>query len=97
VSPEVSPEELVVTMKGTTHRLKYHPGDTLLDTMLIGGLAAPFLCREGACATCMVRCLKGKVVLLSNQVLTDRDLADGYTLACQGVPVGDVCEIELAG
>jgi hypothetical protein len=45
----------------------------------------------------MVKRLKGKVALRENHVLSDQDLAAGYTLACQGVPCGDVCEIEIEG
>lgn len=41
----------------------------------------------------MVRRLKGEVLLLANYVLTQNDLADGYTLACQGMPADMICEI----
>lgn len=91
------PEEVVVTLNGSTHRLKYIPGETLLETMRRCGLPAPFSCLQGACATCIVKRLKGEVGLLENHVLTERDLADGYTLACQGIPISAVCEIEVEG
>jgi hypothetical protein len=45
----------------------------------------------------MVRKLKGEVVLRENSILADEDLAAGYTLACQGEPTGEVCEIEIPG
>ena len=45
----------------------------------------------------MVKRVKGTVVLRENHVLSDQDLAAGYTLACQGVPCDEVCEIEIEG
>ena len=96
-SPELVPEEVVVRFNGRTHRLKYHPGDTLLETMRRAGLVTPCVCEQGVCGTCMARRVQGEVRLLENHVLSDADLASGYTLACQGVPCSAVCEIEVDG
>jgi ferredoxin len=91
------PEEVIVHMNGRTHTLKYNPGDTLLQTMRRAGLPAPSVCEQGVCGTCMARRLQGEVSLIENHVLSDEDLAAGYTLACQGVPCSPVCEIEIEG
>ena len=90
-----SPEEVLVHLNGRTHRLRYHPGDTLLETMRRAGILTPFVCEQGLCGTCMARLVKGKVSLRENHVLSDDDLASGYTLACQGVPSSSECEIEV--
>jgi ferredoxin len=95
--PGLAPEEVVVRFNGRTHRLKYHRGDTLLETMRRAGLPAPFMCEQGVCGTCMARRVQGEVALRENHVLSDRDLASGYTLPCQGVPCSVVCEIEVEG
>jgi ferredoxin len=95
--PELAPEVVVVRLRGRTHRLKYHRGETLLETMRRGGLVTPFVCEQGVCGTCMARRVKGEVALRENHVLSDDDLASGYTLACQGVPCSAVCEIEVEG
>jgi len=92
---EPAPAEVVVRINGRTHRLKYHPGDTLLETMRRAGILTPFVCEQGLCGTCMARLVKGKVSLRENHVLSDDDLASGYTLACQGVPSSSECEIEV--
>ena len=94
---DLVPREVVVRLHGRTHRLQYHLGDTLLETMRRAGLAAPALCEQGVCGTCMARRRQGEVALRENHVLSDQDLADGYTLACQGVPCSEVCEIEIEG
>jgi 3-ketosteroid 9alpha-monooxygenase subunit B len=95
--PALAPQEVLVRQGGRIHRLKYHRGETLLETMRRGGVSAPHLCEQGFCGTCMVRLLVGNVALRENHVLSERDLADGYTLACQGVPCSTVCEIEIDG
>jgi len=94
---DLAPEEVVVRHSGRIHRLKYHRGETLLETMRRAGLATPFVCEQGLCGTCMARLVHGDVALRENHVLSDEDLASGYTLACQGVPCSAVCEIEVEG
>lgn len=95
--PELAPEEVVVRLKGRTHRIKYHRRETLLETMRRAGLVSPSMCEQGVCGTCMARRVQGQVALRENHVLSDEDLASGYTLACQGVPCSAVCEIEVEG
>ena len=89
------PAEIIVHALGREYRMPYHPGDTLLQTMRQNGIPAPSLCEQGVCGSCMVRRLQGEVELRENFILTDEDLAAGYTLACQGLPVSEVCEIEI--
>jgi 3-ketosteroid 9alpha-monooxygenase subunit B len=91
----LAPEEVIVRQGGRTYYLKYHRGETLLETMRRGGVLAPHQCEQGVCGTCMVRLVTGSVALRENHVLSEQDLADGYTLACQGVPCSTVCEIEI--
>jgi ferredoxin len=95
--PQLAPKEVVVRLSGRTHRLQYHRGETLLETMRRAGLTTPFVCEQGVCGTCMARRLRGEVALRENHVLSDEDLLAGYILACQAVPCGDVCEIEIEG
>ena len=92
---QLAPEDVVVHLHGRVHRLKYHRGDTLLETLRRANLLTPFVCEQGVCGTCMSRLLKGKVSLRENHVLNEQDLASGYTLACQGVPSSEECEIEI--
>lgn len=77
---------LEVTLDGTSHAFDCAAGETLLDSMLRAGLAAPSSCRSGSCGACMCRLEEGDVTLRANAILDSDDLADGWTLACQGVP-----------
>ncbi|WOX24984.1 ferredoxin--NADP reductase [Streptomyces solicathayae] len=82
-----------VVLDGDVHAIPGGRDVPLLDALLKAGVDAPYSCREGACAACTCRIVAGEVKLLRNEVLTDADLADGYTLACQAVPLSDHVEV----
>jgi 3-ketosteroid 9alpha-monooxygenase subunit B len=78
---------LEVLLDGTAHSITAGTGETLLESMLRAGLQAPHSCRTGSCGACMCKVEKGEVKLRGNNVLDSEDLAEGWTLACQGSPV----------
>jgi 3-ketosteroid 9alpha-monooxygenase subunit B len=78
---------LTVELDGESRVLEWPPGARLLDVLLAAGLDAPYSCREGHCGSCCCRLVAGQVEMVSNEVLDEADLADGYILACQSVPV----------
>lgn len=82
-----------VELDGTTHTVAWPAKATLLDALLAAGVDAPYSCREGACSACTCRVVKGEVTMVRNDVLDERDLADGYVLACQALPLTDRVEI----
>jgi 3-ketosteroid 9alpha-monooxygenase subunit B len=61
----------------------------LLDCMLDANLDPGFLCQEAHCGTCMVVKLRGEVNMRKNDVLSKRDLEQGYVLLCQSIPLSD--------
>jgi 3-ketosteroid 9alpha-monooxygenase subunit B len=76
-----------VTLDGMTRVLDWQPGARLLDVLLAAGLDAPYSCREGHCGSCCCQLVAGQVAMVNNEVLDEADLAAGYILACQSVPV----------
>lgn len=82
-----------VELDGTTNEFAWPRDTVLLDVLLARGMAAPYSCREGACSACVCRVVDGEVKLLRNEVLERADLADGYVLACQAVPVTDAVRV----
>ena len=50
------------------------------------GMAPPFSCESGSCATCMARLVEGTVSMHVNNALTDDEVAEGWILTCQAVP-----------
>ena len=82
-----------VTLDGKRHEVGWAAGTPLLDTLLAAGIDAPYSCREGACSACCCRVVSGEVKMLRNDVLDEEDVADGYVLACQTVPLSARVEI----
>jgi len=82
-----------VTLDGVRRRLDWPSHKRLLDVLLDNGLDAPYSCRQGQCSACACRIVRGEVRLLHNEVLDADDLADGYALACQALPVTDEVEV----
>ena len=78
---------LSVTLDGVTTLLPWPAGTRMLDVLIDAGLAAPYSCRQGICGACACALADGKVEMAHNQVLEAADIADGYILACQAVPL----------
>ncbi|MGW1508547.1 2Fe-2S iron-sulfur cluster-binding protein [Streptomyces sp. NPDC002394] len=82
-----------VELDGETRTVAWPSTAPLLDVLLAAGVDAPYSCREGACSACTCRVVAGEVKMLRNEVLDDQDIAEGYVLACQALPLGDRIEI----
>ncbi|WP_455361804.1 flavin reductase family protein [Streptomyces sp. SYSU K21746] len=82
-----------VELDGDTNTVAWPSGTPLLDVLLAAGVEAPYSCREGGCSACTCRIVAGEVRMLRNDVLDDQDIAEGYVLACQAVPLTDQVEI----
>ena len=79
---------IAVTLDGRTRRSS-SPRPISSTARATPGLPAPFACKAGVCATCRAKVTKGKVEMAARYGLTDEEVAAGYVLTCQSVPVGD--------
>jgi ring-1,2-phenylacetyl-CoA epoxidase subunit PaaE len=77
-----------VTLDGRTRKVPFTAGN-ILDSARASGLPAPFACKAGVCATCRAKVIKGKIEMAARYGLTDEEVAAGYVLTCQSVPLGD--------
>ena len=68
---------------------------SILQVALDEGINLPYSCRGGRCSTCAARCVAGRIYMTINDVLTERDLADGWVLTCTGYPESDGVVIEI--
>ncbi|WP_080237452.1 ferredoxin--NADP reductase [Spirosoma rigui] len=68
---------------------------SILQAALDEGITLPYSCRGGRCSTCIARCTAGSVHMTINDVLTERDLAEGWVLTCTGFPKSDGVVIEV--
>ena len=81
-------DHLSVTLDGRTRKVEFSQAN-ILDSARAAGLPAPFACKAGVCATCRAKVTSGKVEMAARYGLTDEEVAAGYVLTCQSVPVGD--------
>jgi ring-1,2-phenylacetyl-CoA epoxidase subunit PaaE len=77
------------------YTLKVPGNRNLLGEALAQGIALPYSCRGGVCGSCTARCLEGNVKMTWNEVLTDKEIADGYFLTCTGYIVSPQVSIEI--
>jgi ring-1,2-phenylacetyl-CoA epoxidase subunit PaaE len=79
---------IAVTLDGRTRRIAFTQGN-ILDSARSAGMPAPFACKAGVCATCRAKVIKGKVEMAARYGLTDEEVAEGYVLTCQSLPLGN--------
>src|SRR4051794_29922199 len=77
---------------GVTRFVECRPGETVADASYRVGVNIPLDCRDGACGTCKRRREAGEYDGGSyiEDALTDEEAAQGFALACQMRPKGDL-------
>jgi 3-ketosteroid 9alpha-monooxygenase subunit B len=80
---------VTITVKGRTETVAQRAGSTILQSARWADLRAPSSCEVGHCATCMALVLEGRAEMRVNDALTPDEVAEGWILTCQAVPVTD--------
>jgi ferredoxin-NADP reductase len=89
--PDKSSYHVELDLKGTIFNFPVKYPDSILQAAKKIKLILPYSCETGKCGSCAAKCISGKVWLSNNEVLTDKELAQGLTLTCTGHPQeGDV-------
>ncbi|MBP9848254.1 MAG: ferredoxin--NADP reductase [Flavobacterium sp.] len=68
---------------------------TLLEAALKQGLDVPYSCQGGICSSCICRITEGAADMKKNQILTDSEVVEGLTLACQAHPTTSTIKIDF--
>jgi 3-ketosteroid 9alpha-monooxygenase subunit B len=89
-----SATQVTITLNGKTQTAPHRPGTTVLQTARSMGLAPPFSCEAGDCATCMAKVLEGAADMFVNNALLDDEVAEGWILTCQAVPTTPTISVE---
>lgn len=85
--PSVQEVEVTVRLYGEEHSFRMRPNEYILYAAVEAGLDAPHSCLSGYCATCRAKLLEGQVRMEINDALTDDEVAQGYILTCQSIPL----------
>ena len=79
-----------VTLDGRKRSLVFDADKgSILENARAVGLPAPFACKAGVCATCRAKLVQGEVKMVANYGLSADEVAQGYVLTCQAVPMTD--------
>lgn len=90
--------ELIVVLDGRRRGIRFEAGKgSILENALAAGIAAPFSCKGGVCGTCRARVIAGEARMVNNYALTAEEIAQGYVLTCQAVPIGEGVVVEYEG
>jgi ferredoxin-NADP reductase len=86
VEPVATATRVTIELDGHTEAVDHRAGTTILQTARQMGMAPPFSCESGNCATCMARLVEGAVSMHVNNALTPEEVDEGWILTCQSVP-----------
>lgn len=59
---------------------------TILEAALDEDLDVPYSCQGGICSSCLARLKEGEVSMRQNNILTEKEVAQGLILTCQAQP-----------
>ena len=85
---------ITVLVDGVEKTFEISKKTDILDAALKEGIDAPYSCQGGICSSCMCRVTKGTVVMKSNHILTDEEIAEGLILSCQSYVTSDEIAID---
>ena len=66
----------------------------VLDAVLKQNIDAPYSCQGGVCSSCIAKVTEGKAEMVMNQILTDKEIADGFILTCQAHPITPTLKVD---
>ncbi len=69
--------------------------DNLLDAAIAQSADLPFACKGGVCCTCKAKLEEGNVEMLKNFGLEEDEVASGYILTCQALPISEKVVIDF--
>jgi ferredoxin-NADP reductase len=93
--PDKGAHRVTVQMLSQKFILSVQYPTTILGAAKKAGYVLPYSCEVGRCGNCIARCTLGKVWMSYNEVLTEKEVAQGLLLTCTAYPVGGDATIEI--
>lgn len=59
---------------------------SILEAALDEDIDVPYSCQGGICSSCLARLKEGEVTMRQNNILTEKEVAEGLILTCQAQP-----------
>jgi ring-1,2-phenylacetyl-CoA epoxidase subunit PaaE len=86
--------EVTVVLDGKQTTLTLPADSPILDAAQKVRSDLPFACKGGVCGTCRAKVTAGTVTMRRNYALEPHELAAGFVLTCQGLPVTDQVTVD---
>ncbi len=95
VDPPAGPgAEATIVLDGRASTVTVPPGTAVLDAAQRVRSDLPFACKGGVCGTCRALLRDGEVKMRRNYALEPEELAAGYVLTCQSLPVSETLTVD---
>lgn len=85
---------VTLNQKGKQFHFTMLAHETLLQAAERNGIILTYSCRRGMCSSCVCQLKEGSIHLQYNQVLTDREVAEGRILTCMSRAITNHIVIE---
>lgn len=86
-APSAGAAEVTIILDGRSSTFNVDAdGEPILDAALRVRSDAPYACKGGVCGTCRARLVSGSVEMDQHFALEQREIDDGFVLACQSHP-----------
>jgi ring-1,2-phenylacetyl-CoA epoxidase subunit PaaE len=95
--PAGATADVTVILDGRVTALALPKDEPILDAAQRVRADLPFACKGGVCGTCRARVTHGEVRMRRNFALEDDEVADGFVLTCQSLPVTDTVTVDFDG
>jgi ring-1,2-phenylacetyl-CoA epoxidase subunit PaaE len=86
--------EVTIVLNGRTTSLTLPRAVPVLDAAQQVRGDLPFACKGGVCGTCRARVTDGEVTMRRNFALEDDEVAAGFVLTCQALPVSQQVTVD---
>jgi len=70
-------------------------GDNVLDAALNNSADLPYACKGGVCCTCRAKLVEGEVEMAVTYGLEEDEIAAGYILTCQALPLTEKVVVDF--
>jgi ring-1,2-phenylacetyl-CoA epoxidase subunit PaaE len=82
--------EIVIHINRQDYKIHSTNQLNVLQAAINNGIQLPYSCRSGRCSSCLAKLLRGKLIMSTNEVLTEKDLQEGLILTCVGFALTDI-------
>ena len=77
---------ITIIVDDETKTFEMSQKQTVLEAALDEDIDAPYSCQGGICSSCLARLKEGEVTMRQNNILTEKEVAQGLILTCQAQP-----------